>query len=215
MRAGSLWIAAAMFACGGALAQQPLTTPNLGGAEWAETGPPSVTELAEIRQALLALKPQSGDFVQRAPDGTLIEGKFHLSLPDKMRFAYAGPQPTVVTVAGKWLSVQEAPGLEANRYPVSATPLKLLQESWDQPINPAHVQSLERTARFVELTLVDGSGEATGELKLIFDYPQMSLRGWQTLDVQGLRTQVALRNVSYVDALPNSVFFVDENEDEE
>jgi outer membrane lipoprotein-sorting protein len=43
----------------------------------------------------------------------------------------------------------------------------------------------------------------------------MRLRGWQTLDIQGLRTQVALRNVSYVDALPDSVFFVDENEDDD
>jgi outer membrane lipoprotein-sorting protein len=215
MRAASLWMAAALFGCGGALAQTPLTQPELGAPVWAEPTEPSVAELTQMRQALLALKPQSGDFVQRAPDGTLIEGQFHLSLPDKMRFAYTGPQATVVTVAGKWLSVQEAPGLEANRYPVSATPLKLLRESWDRPIDPAHVRSLIHTGRLIELTLVDGSGDAAGELKLIFDYPQMSLRGWQTLDVQGLRTQVALRNVTYFDALPNSVFFVDENEDSE
>jgi outer membrane lipoprotein-sorting protein len=93
--------------------------------------------------------------------------------------------------------------------------LKLLRDSWEKPIDPAHVKSLERTARFVELTLVDGTGDAAGELTLIFDYPQMRLRGWQTLDIQGLRTQVALRNVSYVDALPDSVFFVDENEDDD
>ena len=100
MRVGSLWIAAAVFVCTSALAQQPLTTPDLGAPEAVEISPPDVATLTQIRQALLALKPQSGDFVQRAPDGTLIEGTFHLSLPDKMRFAYAGPQAAVVTVAG-------------------------------------------------------------------------------------------------------------------
>ena len=192
----------------------PASTQGLG-ALVASDGTPSVAALTAIRQALLALKPQSGEFVQRAPNGGLIEGRFDLSLPDKMRFAYRGSSLTVVTVAGPWISVQETPGGEANRYPVSATPLQLLRDSWEKPIDPTHVKKLIADERFVELTLVDGKGDTPGELTLIFGAAELQLRGWQTIDAQGQVTQVALRSVTYVDALPNETFFVDEEEDSE
>ena len=172
---------------------------------------PALT-LTEIRQALWAIPAQQGRFFQRNPNGSLSQGQFHLSLPDKMRFAYDGEPGSIITIAGRWISVQEEPGGEANRFPVSLTPLKLLRETWAEPIDPANVKAFTIGERTAELSLVDGEGDTPGEIRIIFDYPSMRLLGWQTTDVQNLETQIVLRQVEYVESLPNSTFFVDENE---
>ncbi len=175
---------------------------------------PALT-LTEIRQALWAIPPQQGRFIQRNPNGSLSQGQVHLSLPDKMRFAYDGEPGSIITIAGRWISVQEEPGAEANRFPVSLTPLKLLRETWAKPIDRANVKAFTIGEQTAELSLVDGEGDTPGEIKIIFGYPSMKLLGWQTTDVQNLETQIVLRQIGEVESLPNSTFFVDENERDE
>ena len=186
----------------------------IGPAQAAEPQPE--LSLTQLRQALLALPPQTGRFLQRAPNGGLLRGTFALALPDKMRFAYEGEAQSIITVSGPLISVQEAPGAEANRFPVSATPLQLMREVWDKPISPANVKDILIESGRAEVTLVDGDdGETAGLMTLVFDHPKMRLRGWQITDAQNLVTQFALTEVRVVDTLPNSRFFVQEDESDE
>lgn len=175
--------------------------------------PPPELSLTQLRQALLALPPQTGRFLQRAPNGGLLRGTFALALPEKMRFAYEDEAQSIITVSGPWISVQEAPGAEANRYPVSVTPLQLMRDVWDKPISPANVKEILIEGGRAQVTLVDGDdGETAGLMTLVFEHPTMRLIGWQITDAQNLVTQFALTEVRVVDSLPNSRFFVQEDE---
>ncbi len=180
------------------------------------TEPQPEISLKQLRQALLAMPPLTGRFLQRAPNGGLLRGTVALSLPNKMRFAYEGEAQTIITVSGPWISVQEAPGAEANRFPVSATPLQLMRDAWDKPISPANVKAISIDGGRAEVTLVDGDhGDTAGLMTLVFSHPQMRLLGWQITDAQNLVTQFALTQVRVETSLPNSTFFVEENESDD
>jgi outer membrane lipoprotein-sorting protein len=56
------------------------------------------------------------------------------------------------------------------------------------------------------ITLADRTGEAPGQITLIFDQPNMQLRQWVVTDAQGLQTTVALRNVQSGIRADNALF---------
>ena len=87
--------------------------------------PARAANLADINAALADMRALSGQFVQSTPGGETMQGDFFLALPDRFRFIYTQGGKNVVTLRGNWLVVQEFQGAEANRYPVSATPLRL------------------------------------------------------------------------------------------
>src|SRR4051812_8079030 len=48
------------------------------------------TELNEIENYLQNIKYLSANFLQKSPDGNVVEGKFYLARPGKMRIEYNG-----------------------------------------------------------------------------------------------------------------------------
>ena len=115
-----------------------------------------------------------------------------------------------MTLRGNWLVVQEFQGAEANRYPVSATPLRLLwtgarrasgHRNWNpSPKKAARLKSPCATRRAIP-----------GRLVLIFDSETLALQGWRLLDIQQQRSTVWLHNVIRHERLPEDYFRIDES----
>jgi outer membrane lipoprotein-sorting protein len=68
------------------------------------------------------------------------------------------------------------------------------------------VLNVEEQPGSLLIALADRSGEAPGQITLIFDRPKMQLRQWVVTDVQGLQTTVALRNVETGVRADNALF---------
>ena len=161
--------------------------------------------LAEASAYLSSLENLQGDFLQVGPDGSVAEGKFYLRRPGRLRFEYAPPENLLVVADGTWVAVKDS-AAAAQRYPIASTPLGLILAKNVNLEEKARVLNVEEQPGSLLIALADRSGEAPGQITLIFDRPKMQLRQWVVTDVQGLQTTVALRNVETGIRADNSLF---------
>lgn len=161
--------------------------------------------LAEASAYLSSLENLQGNFLQVGPDGSVAEGKFYLRRPGRLRFEYQPPENLLVVADGTWVAVKDSAG-PAQRYPMASTPLNLLLGENVNLTDSARVLNVESQPGALLITLADRSGEAPGQITLIFDQPTLQLRQWVVTDAQGLQTTVALRNVQAGIRADNALF---------
>lgn len=176
--------------------------------ETSDAAPQALTDEEAIAQAsayLASLENMQGDFLQVGPDGSVTEGKFYLRRPGRMRFEYNAPENLLVVADGTWVAVKDS-AAPAQRYPIASTPLSLFLARDINLSENARVLGVARQPGALLITIADRSGEAPGQITLIFDQPRMQLRQWVVTDAQGLQTTVALRNVETGIRADNSLF---------
>lgn len=162
-------------------------------------------DLDRVSAYLSSLSDMQGNFLQVGPDGTLAEGKFYLRRPGRLRFEYTPPQQMLVVADGTWVAVKD--GFSATqRYPLGSTPLGILLQSHVNLAEEVRVLSVERQPGVLRVKLQDKSGNAPGDLTLVFDEPSLQLRQWVVTDAQGLQTTVALRSIQSGLHADNSLF---------
>lgn len=152
-----------------------------------------------------------GGFLQVGPDGSISEGMFYLRRPGRLRFEYAPPADLLVVADGTWVIVKEE-DYAAQRYPIGATPLNLLLSADIDLAKETDVQTIIREPGLLRVTLADPSGEAPGDITLVFDEPNLQLRQWIVRDAQGLQTTIALRNVQSGIHADNDLFVLREGQ---
>lgn len=189
-----------------------LLTP-LAGANAAPTDL-SAQDRADVDRVtgyLNSLEHLQGGFLQVGPDGSITEGLFYLRRPGRLRFEYAEPTDLLVVADGTWVIVKEQ-AYAAQRYPIGATPLNLLLASDVDLRHASDVRAVNREPGLLRVTLADPSGEAPGDITLVFDEPQLQLRQWIVRDAQGLQTTIALRNIERGIKASNDLFTVRESQ---
>jgi outer membrane lipoprotein-sorting protein len=162
-------------------------------------------DIARVNAYLTNLTDMQGNFLQVGPDGSLAEGRFYLRRPGRMRFEYTPPEKMLVVADGTWLAVKD--GFSAiQRYPLGATPLGILLEEHLNLAKEVRILAVEHQPGALRVKLADKSGNAPGDLTLVFDEPSLQLRQWIVTDAQGLQTTVALRNVQSGIRADNALF---------
>ncbi len=187
-------------------AAEPVAETVTGASAQAQTGGLDESEaLAAASAYLSSLENMQGDFLQVGPDGSVAEGKFYLRRPGRLRFEYEPPENLLVVADGTWVAVKDSSS-PAQRYPLASTPLNLLLGENVDLAESSRVLNVETRPGALLITLADRSGEAPGQITLIFDQPKLQLRQWVVTDVQGLQTTVALRNIERGIRADNSLF---------
>ncbi len=162
-------------------------------------------DLDRVSAYLSNLTDMQGNFLQVGPDGSLAEGKFYLRRPGRLRFEYTPPEQMLVVADGTWVAVKD--GFSATqRYPIGATPLGILLERHVDLANEVNVLAVEHQPGALRIKLADKSGNAPGDITLVFDEPALQLRQWVVTDAQGLQTTLALRNIQTGLRADNALF---------
>lgn len=174
----------------GGFAQMQLT-PTVAEPEPLDT----TTAVARANDALNHMRAVSGDFVQVGPDGERAEGKFYLQRPGKLRFQYNPPSKLEVIADGSWVAIQNHQLRTTERYPLSATPLKLILSDKVDISSEASVNDIYEAGNFITISLTADSSETPGNLVLMFDRQSFELLQWTITDAQGLETSIAINNV--------------------
>jgi len=168
-------------------------------------------DIERVNDYLNGLTNLQGNFLQVGPDGSLAEGKFYLRRPGRLRFEYTPPQKTLVVADGTWVAVKDGFSA-AQRYPISSTPLGIILASHVDLLNDTRILGVERQPGVLRLVLQDKSGNAPGDLTLVFDQPSLQLRQWVVTDAQGLQTTVALRNTRSGIKADNALFVLQDEQ---
>ncbi|MDO8422216.1 MAG: outer membrane lipoprotein carrier protein LolA [Parvibaculum sp.] len=162
-------------------------------------------DLDRVSTYLSNLTDMQGNFLQVGPDGSLAEGKFYLRRPGRLRFEYTPPEQMLVVADGTWVAVKD--GFSATqRYPIGATPLGILLSPHVDLAKEVNVLAVEHQAGALRVKLADKSGNAPGDITLVFDEPALQLRQWVVTDAQGLQTTLALRNIQTGLRADNALF---------
>jgi outer membrane lipoprotein-sorting protein len=164
-------------------------------------------DVDRVSAYMSGLTDLQGNFLQVGPDGSLAEGQFYLRRPGRLRFEYTPPDNMLVVADGTWVAVKD--GFSATqRYPIGATPLGILLEDHVDLATEVKIMSVERQPGALRVKLADTSGNAPGDLTLVFDEPSLQLRQWVVTDAQGLQTTVALRNIQTGLRASNALFVI-------
>lgn len=192
--------------------------------------------LPRINAALANMQALSGRFEQKLPNGGHAAGQYFIDWPQHLRFAYDVGSESVVTVRGKYVAVQDAPGGLPNWFPVSLTPLAVIRQAVAEGLSADMLAAVTDEDAVFSATLKDPSGDVPGEAMLFFAKGAKGAKGtkdarddndqagpsgpngdqlyaWRLVDAQNQVTLVRLREITRHKALDKSVFAIVENDE--
>lgn len=152
-----------------------------------------------------------GDFVQIAPNGTRLSGRFNLRRPGRLRFAYAEDKAPLIIVDGFWLGVIDTKAGRVDRYPLSATPLRNLLKKTIDLAADTHIERVDVKESRATIIFTDRDRDSGVLITLQLDYPDMMLRRWGVVDPQGFETQMLFFNLREDIPVDPDLFFIDDD----
>jgi len=198
--------------------EKPL--PELETVEVSETK--IGAEISDIENYLNNIKTMTADFVQIS-SGSLIEGKFSMSRPGRIRFEYSDDIPFLVVSDGNNVSFIDYELGQVTRWPVNDTPLAFLlrdQVSLEKDVIISG-GAPDLFAGSTYLTARDPKKPEQGELTLIFTgHPggegnqAFALLGWEVIDAQGKITNIRLSNSKFNMVLDKELWEFDDPRNE-
>lgn len=195
-----------------------LAAVALGLTAWAAPAPHALAAtdaevVDELSDYLNRLSTLAGDFIQVAPNGTISEGSFAIRRPGRMRFEYNPPDPTLLIVDGFWVAVlDEENDRSVDRFPLSETPLYLILRDRVDLGAEGVISDVTSEPDQYRIRASDPSGEAQGDLTLIFNRNPLQLKQWIVTDSLGRSTTIVLRATKEGGALDNGLFVIPEPE---
>lgn len=137
-----------------------------------------------------------GHFEQVDPNSKRTRGRFYVQRPGKIRFDYAPPSALRIVADGHSLAIEDSDLKTIEKYPINATPFRLLLADTVDLGRDARIVGVERQGGGLAIALEDRKGNAAGRIKLYFNAaPELELKEWTIIDAQGLMTQVTVNNI--------------------
>jgi len=206
------WTYRAMFALALAAILANPAMPALAAADPLSKEAPSYEEQLQVERVNAYFNRfvyLSGKFTQISPEGVVSEGMFHMRRPGRVRFDYLPPSRLLVISDGFWLGIIDKKLKTTDRYPISSTPYWALLKEEVNLYRDARVISVETEPGILLITIDDPSGDAPGEMTLIFeDEGKLILRQWLITDAQGLTTSVAVSELIVNQRVRNDMFVI-------
>lgn len=147
-----------------------------------------------------------GTFIQINPENNLSKGKFYVKRPGRLRFDYAPPSKLRIVSDGRFLSIEDHDIGSMERYPLESTPFKLLLNEKVDLLKDAKILNFSKNEELVIITVSDKEDDSSGQLKLLFSFPELELREWVITDPQGLDTRIQVSNLSTEEVLKPEFF---------
>ena len=170
--------------------------------------PAQLANVKRVNAYLNSIKRVQGDFLQTGPDNETSKGKFLVQRPGRLRFDYARPSMLEIVSDGKFVAVQDRDLNTSDTYPIESTPLRLVLGADVDLSRDGRILAYEEADDRLALTLEDRTGEAAGQIRLIFSKKDMSLLQWIITDPQGLNTKIEVANLKPVERIDPSLFKV-------
>jgi outer membrane lipoprotein-sorting protein len=190
---------------------KPATRNETLGAQAVKPAPMAASResqdsiLTQVQAHLRSLKTMRARFTQRAGDGRVSTGAMVFARPGGIRFDYQGNIPYLVVSDGKTLNLVDYEIRQVQSYPVGETPLAiLLDPKLELRTRARVVEANDKTGdpeRF-SIEAQDSKHPEYGLIQLGFVRDAgapagLRLTGWQVVDAQGVRTQIALSALEY------------------
>jgi outer membrane lipoprotein-sorting protein len=173
------------------LAAAPLLlTPALAGAQNLDRA-----ALQRVEAYFNAMTTLRARFLQIAQNGAAAEGTAMIWRPNRMRFEYDPPEPTLLIAADgqffHWDRELRQPTVVA----VNSTPLGVLLRNPLSLSGDVTVPVMERVGGLLRVSIFRTAAPGEGRITLILEENPTQLRQWEVLDAQNRLTRVTLTQI--------------------
>ena len=173
------------------LAAAPLLlSPALAGAQNLDRA-----ALQRVEAYFNAMTTLRARFLQIAQNGAAAEGTAMIWRPNRMRFEYDPPEPTLLIAADgqffHWDRELRQPTVVA----VNSTPLGVLLRNPLSLSGDVTVPVMERVGGVLRVSIFRTAAPGEGRITLILEENPMQLRQWEVLDAQNRLTRVTLTQI--------------------
>ena len=167
-----------------------LLTPALAGAQNLDRA-----ALQRVEAYFNAMTTLRARFLQIAQNGAAAEGTAMIWRPNRMRFEYDPPEPTLLIAADgqffHWDRELRQPTVVA----VNSTPLGVLLRNPLSLSGDVTVPVMERVGGLLRVSIFRTAAPGEGRITLILEENPMQLRQWEVLDAQNRLTRVTLTQI--------------------
>lgn len=172
----------------------------------AEFSAPEREAIASVESYLSGLDTIVADFVQIAPDGGLVSGRFYLQRPGKMRWQYDPPTPILMVANDQFLTFYDYELDQRSDIPLQDTLAGFLAREEIRFGNDVEVTDIEQNPGSLRLTMIQIARPDDGSLTLEFATNPLQLRNMVVVDSVGQETTVSLNNARYGLELDDELF---------
>lgn len=167
-------------------------------------------DIERVERYLGDIQSLTANFIQRAPDGSVTEGKLTLLRPGKLRFEYQPGVPILVVADGSTLTFVDYSVKQVTRWPISDTPLGVLVAKKIELRGKLQATASRDPGGLLRVKVIDPKRKDQGFITLLFENQPLTLKAWEVTDPQGLETRVTLLDTAYnVDVSNKSFTFKD------
>jgi outer membrane lipoprotein-sorting protein len=165
--------------------------------------------IPEIEQYVNSIRTLQARFVQRNPNGSMVQGTLYVRRPGRMRFQYDAPSQLKVIADGTQVTLWDPATRDFGQWPIGWTAASFLVKEPFKLSGDITVQGLQRTGDGLQLTMVQTKKPQEGQIIVRLADNPMALRGWTIIDNRGNRVDVSLSNVQTGMQLADSLFKYD------
>jgi len=166
-------------------------------------------DLRKIESYLNNLKYLSAKFTQKTHDGQVMEGKFLLSRPGKMRVEYVQDPKILIIVNGSVLAYRDVELEETSYIRTNTTPASFLtRKNISFLAKDIEITNVEKTKDHIKVSVVKKNRKEAGEFSLVFtNNPFQFVRMEVKNDLEQV-VIVTLRDLDFSKKLSRSLFIV-------
>jgi outer membrane lipoprotein-sorting protein len=176
---------------------------SFAGAAHAQVGIP------EIEQYVNSIRTLQARFVQANPNGSAVQGTLYVRRPGRMRFEYDAPSQLKVVADGTQVTLWDPATRDFGQWPIGWTAASFLVRDPFKLSGDITVESLQRTADGLQLTLAQTRKPQEGKIIVRLAENPLRLRGWTIIDNRGNKVDVSLVDVRTGMQLADSLFKYD------
>ncbi|MEO5374744.1 MAG: outer membrane lipoprotein carrier protein LolA [Alphaproteobacteria bacterium] len=158
----------------------------------AKFGPEDRAVIQEVERYLNTVETMKARFLQVSSTGAQAEGDLYLSRPGRMRLAYDPPTPILIVADGHYLIYYDSQLGQVSYLGLDSTPAGIILRSDVRLGGDVTVTGVRRPPGALEISMIQTSDPAAGELTLLMTDNPLTLRQWRVKDAQGQVVTVSL-----------------------
>ena len=167
------------------------------------------TDLEAVESYLNSISNFSAKFVQKSSGG-IVEGKFYLSRPGKMRVEYLNEPKILIVVNGSVLSYKDIELDEVSNISTNTTPASFLtRPNISFAAKDVEITNVVKTDESITISLIKKNRTEAGEFTLTFKTsPALGFAKMQVTNDLGEVTSITLRDVTFPESLSDNLFVI-------
>lgn len=166
-------------------------------------------EIAEIEQYLNNIKNLSTKFTQESSGGAVVEGKFYLSRPGKMRIEYLSQPKILIVVNGSILSYMDIELEEISHISTNTTPASFLtRPNISFFAKDVEITDIKKNGDQFAISVMKKNRKEAGEFTLIFKLNPLEFIRMEVKNDMGDKISVNLLKPDFTTDLANSLFVI-------